>query len=388
MRGAFIAFARARFVVLWGWEMNERGRGRCVMMLSWTDAVIELAALGARETLTRSARTSSAFARGTCGMLVATWIARAIVFGPSLDDLLALTPYSVVSKPWTLVTSGYYEMSLAAVATDCCGLLYIGKVLEPVWGARELARFVLGVNVATATMSWLSMCALYVFSGLDEFYLFAKFGGFHGVLAALLLALRQTSPEEPVFDDARFGGADDYASLRALRNKHLIGAYLCFTAAYAFMSGGKHHHIGLYLFDVWGAYSAWVYLRFFQPHGTGPRGDSSADFAFAALFPPAARPVVARVSAPIGAAARALAERRLRAQEARAAGATADAQSSAQTTQSAALAAADAAVRAKVQKSQAPDDDDAKAKRERLAARGRAVIDARAAAPPEPASNV
>ena len=41
----------------------------------------------------------------------------------------------------------------------------------------------------------------------------------------------------------------------ALRNKHLIGAYLCFTAAYAFMSGGRHHHVGLFLFDIWGAYS-------------------------------------------------------------------------------------------------------------------------------------
>ena len=296
---------------------------------------------------------------------------------------MALTPYSVVSKPWTLVTSGYYEMSLAALATDCCGLVYIGNNLEPIWGSRELARFVLGVNIATATMSWLSMCALYVFSGLDEFYLFAKFGGFHGVLAGLLLALRQTSPEEPVFDDARFGGADDYASLRALRNKHLIGAYLCFTAAYAFMSGGKHHHVGLYLFDLWGAYSAWVYLRFFQPHGTGPRGDSSPDFAFAALFPPAARPVVARVSAPIGAAARALVERRLRAQEARATAAAA-VEPSVQITQSAAAAAADAAVRAKVEKAQASEDDDAKAKRERLAARGRAIVEARAAAPPDP----
>ena len=349
--------------------------------------LVNVAVEGARESLTRSARTSSAFARATCGTLAATWTARAIVFGPSLDDALALTPFSVVSKPWTLVTSGYYEMSLAALAADCCGLLYIGKVLEPVWGPRELARFVLGVNVATATMSWLSMCALYVFSGFDEFYLFAKFGGFHGVLAALLLALRQTSPEEPVFDDARFGEGDDYASLRALRNKHLIGAYLCFTAAYAFMSGGEHHHIGLYLFDVWGAYSAWVYLRFFQPHGTGARGDSSADFAFAALFPPAARPVVARVAAPIGAAARVLAERRLRAQEARASAATAATESSTQTTQSTAAAAADAAVRAKLQKSQASEDDDAKAKRERLAARGRAIIDARAAAPPEPASD-
>ena len=109
------------------------------------------------------------------------------------------------------------------------------------------------------------------------------------------------------------------------------------------MSGGRHHHVGLFLFDIWGAYSAWVYLRFFQPHGSGVRGDDSADFAFAALFPPVARPVIARVSAPVGAAAQAIAERRRLAREA----------SNATTTTAArpppANTAADAAVRAKLE---------------------------------------
>jgi hypothetical protein len=197
-------------------------------------------------------------------------------------------------------------------------------------------------------------------------------------LAALLLALRQTSPEEPVFGEDALGGGGSRGignalpSLRALRNKHLIGAYLCFTAAYAFMSGGRHHHVGLFLFDIWGAYSAWVYLRFFQPHGSGVRGDDSADFAFAALFPPAARPVIARVSAPVGAAARAIAERRRLAREA----------SNATTTTAArpppANTAADAAVRAKLEQKSSvvavDEDADARAKRERLAERGRRAL--------------
>jgi len=335
------------------------------------------AARNARRELSASFATSSTATRGICGTLIAGWLARFAIFGKELDEVFALSPYAVFTRPWTLLTSGYYEMSLAAACVDVCGLLYIGRALEPIWGPKELTRFVVGVNVATATMSWFSMCLLYVFSGGDEFYLFARFAGFHGVLAALLLALRQTSPEEPVFGEDALGGgrgrgiANALASLRALRNKHLIGAYLCFTAAYAFMSGGRHHHVGLFLFDIWGAYSAWVYLRFFQPHGSGVQGDDSADFAFAALFPPAARPVIARVSAPVGAAARAFAERRRLAREA-----------SNQTTATAhpppANAAADAAVRAKLeQKSSAADveeDADARAKRERLAERGRRAL--------------
>lgn len=136
----------------------------------------------------------------TCATLVLGCAARKMVIGEkTFDAAFALEAYATTRKPWTLVTSGYVERSFAALVVDCWGLLYIGGILEPVWGAKELTRFVVGVNLATTTLAWLSMCALYALSAGDEFYLFAKFSGFHGVLAALLLALRQTSPEEPVF---------------------------------------------------------------------------------------------------------------------------------------------------------------------------------------------
>ena len=115
---------------------------------------------------------------GICGTLLAGWFARFAIFGKALDQVFALSPYAVFTRPWTLLTSGYYEMSLAAACVDACGLLYIGRTLEPIWGPKELTRFVVGVNVATATMSWFSMCLLYVFSGGDEFYLFARFAVF------------------------------------------------------------------------------------------------------------------------------------------------------------------------------------------------------------------
>ena len=266
-----------------------------------------------------------------------------------------------MTHPWVLVTSGYYEMTFAALCFDVCCLLYIGKSLEPIWGATELLRFVVGVNIAVATMSWISMFLLYVISAGDEFYLFAKFGGFHGVLAALMLALRQVLPEEPVFAAG--------ALLRTLRNKHLIGAYLTFTAVYAFMSGGRHHHVGLYLFDIWGAYAAWVYLRYFQPHGAGPRGDASADFAFAALFPPQARPVIARVSAPLHAIATKFAHRSVVQKPP-------DVEA-ASPKLSTTMGVHDAVVRAKMENNEDDDDDSTHAKREARKERARKLLEAR-----------
>ena len=42
------------------------------------------------------------------------------------------------------------------------------------------------------------------------------------------------------------------------------GAYCAGTAALSLANGAKHHHIGLWLFVVYGAYVGWVYLRHFQ----------------------------------------------------------------------------------------------------------------------------
>ena len=313
-----------------------------------------------RTELTTSYASSSKGTKRLCAVLASAYAAHALF--ANADSFFALQAYAVMTRPWVLVTSGYYEMTFAALCFDVCGLLYIGKSLEPIWGATELLRFVVGVNIAVATMSWISMFFLYVISAGDEFYLFAKFGGFHGVLAALMLALRQVLPEEPVFAEG--------ALLRALRNKHLIGAYLTFTAVYAFMSGGRHHHIGLYLFDIWGAYGAWVYLRYFQPHGAGmPRGDASADFAFAALFPPHARPVIARVSAPLHAVATKFTRRSV-------VQAPPDVEA-ALPKLSSTMGAHDAVVRAKLENNEDEDDDSTHAKREARKERARKLLEAR-----------
>ena len=312
-----------------------------------------------RTELTTSYASSSKGTKRLCAVLASAYAAHALF--ANADSLFALQAYAVMTHPWVLVTSGYYEMTFAALCFDVCCLLYIGKSLEPIWGATELLRFVVGVNIAVATMSWISMFLLYVISAGDEFYLFAKFGGFHGVLAALMLALRQVLPEEPVFAAG--------ALLRTLRNKHLIGAYLTFTAVYAFMSGGRHHHVGLYLFDIWGAYAAWVYLRYFQPHGAVPRGDASADFAFAALFPPQARPVIARVSAPLHAIATKFAHRSVVQKPP-------DVEA-ASPKLSTTMGVHDAVVRAKMENNEDDDDDSTHAKREARKERALKLLEAR-----------
>ena len=166
----------------------------------------------------------------------------------------------------------------------------------------------MGVS-AFATMYLLYVCTR------SQFFLFAEFGGFHGVLVALTVALRQQLPEERVPLPPPLGGA-----LR-LRNKHLPGAYLVAAGVWSVANGAKHHHIGLWLFAAYGAFAGWCYLRYFQKVRRRNRGGSRAgaedaggagaddeafafgddreEFEFAAQFPDACAPAVHFVTDPI-----------------------------------------------------------------------------------------
>jgi hypothetical protein len=145
----------------------------------------------------------------------------------------------------------------------------------------------------------------------DQYYLFARFGGFQGVTAALLVALRQTSPDDPFAPEL----LPPLAAL-GLRHRHLSGAFVAGTAVLALFSGALHHHIGLYSFVLSGSYFGWLYLRFFQPvsvacgargdaqagdavSGSALRGDPREEFSFASLFPTPLQPAISRLSAPL-----------------------------------------------------------------------------------------
>lgn len=83
----------------------------------------------------------------------------------------------------------------------------------------------------------------------------------------------------------------------SLRNKNLTQIYVAVTLIICLANGALHHHIGLYLFVLFGTYWAWAYLRWFKAVGAGSgggaggaaaaqlRGDPREEFSFASLFP-------------------------------------------------------------------------------------------------------
>eukprot|EP00966_Prymnesium_polylepis_P282045 6517656-Prymnesium_polylepis.1 len=103
------------------------------------------------------------------------------------DDLatgIFLVPGYTITRPWQVVTAGYFDDSLLNVALAVPVLLYCGQRLRSTWGDRELARFVLLVNLLQACATWIVMILLYIVFRAEHF-LFARLGGVTGMIAAL-----------------------------------------------------------------------------------------------------------------------------------------------------------------------------------------------------------
>ncbi|GHP08448.1 hypothetical protein PPROV_000718700 [Pycnococcus provasolii] len=207
------------------------------------------------------------------------------VLVPSAARHLALIPERTLPwKPTNVLTCGYFpygtgRVAIATTMVDIIALMHFGKLVEPVWGSVEFLRYVVVVNALCGIGTWAAMYVLYVFT-LNNFFLFASFGGFHGAVAGLFVATKQVLPE-----DEPFASVPGLSGLK-MRHKHLPFLYGCATLLLCLLHGAQYHHIGLSLFVAFGTFGGWAYLRYFQQLNNLPPGDASDEFAFSTLFPP------------------------------------------------------------------------------------------------------
>ena len=96
----------------------------------------------------------------------------------------------------------------------------------------------------------------------------------------MLVAVKQVIPDNEV---SLFGGALYFKA------RHLPAVYILLTSV---ISLPLHAAANIIPFVVFGAYSGWLYLRFFNENG----GDGSEEFSFASFFPEPLQPVAENVA--------------------------------------------------------------------------------------------
>ncbi|KAK2366397.1 rhomboid protein [Trifolium repens] len=199
-----------------------------------------------------------------------------INFFPSALNYLALIPAWTIPFAWNLITAGYVEQSVYGVVVSTLSLLFIGKLLEPIWGSREFIKFIFVVNFLTSVCVFITAIALYYITR-QENYLYMPLSGFHGVIFGFLVGIKQIIPDQEL----------PFLKIKA---KWLPSITLLLSVAISFLTIEATAYLPTI---VSGAYISWIYLRYWQMKPeTKLRGDPSEDFAFSTFFPEFFRPVI------------------------------------------------------------------------------------------------
>ncbi|KAK4783296.1 hypothetical protein SAY86_007670 [Trapa natans] len=200
----------------------------------------------------------------------------AVQIFPATVAYLALIPARTIPFAWNLITAGYIEQSIWGVFTSIIGLLFMGRLLEPIWGSREFLKFIFIVNLLTSLCVFVTAIVLY-YTTREERYLYMPISGFNGVLAGLLVGIKQIIPDQEL-------------PLLKIKAKWSPSILLLLAIAVSFFIPEPAAYIPLLVF---GTYMSWIYLRYIQRKPeTIFRGDPSDDFSFASFFPEILRPII------------------------------------------------------------------------------------------------
>ena len=191
-------------------------------------------------------------------------------FNSSALNGLAVTPGNILPPNfwyWTLFTYPFIETHIWNVLVDIVIVVLYGKLVEPLWGAKEMLIFFVVVTLVVAVASTLFyLCAFLVLRSPDYLF-FTKICGLAGYVGAFSVAVKQTMPDH-VLINSPFG---------KMRNKH-IPTCLLVCAIIARLTGIVMDEypvmVGI------GILTSWVYLRFYQKHSNGNKGDMAESFAF------------------------------------------------------------------------------------------------------------
>ncbi|KAM7504450.1 hypothetical protein LguiB_003354 [Lonicera macranthoides] len=195
---------------------------------------------------------------------------------PSAVTYLALIPARTIPFGWNLITAGYVEQSVYGVVISTVGLLFLGKLLEPIWGSKEFLKFIFIANFLTSVCVFITAISFYYITR-QENYLYMPISGFHGVLSGFLVGVKQIVPDQEL-------------TLLRVKVKWLPSLTLLLSIAISFFVEDSGKYLPTLIF---GTYVSWIYLRYWQTKQEMKlRGDPNDEFAFSTFFPEFLRPVI------------------------------------------------------------------------------------------------
>jgi len=181
---------------------------------------------------------------------------------------------------WTAFTHCFLEIHWWEVVVDIVTIVLVGKLLEPLWGALEMVTFFAVINVGTAVVCAVFYYFLYMVSYNTELLFEVHIHGLAGYLAGVAVAVKQAMPDHILYRTSVGKFTNRNIPLTVFGLSFILWAIGLVEGSYCTMFGS-------------GLVISWIYLRFYQMHANGSRGDTADGFAFASFFPNVIQPPVA-----------------------------------------------------------------------------------------------
>ncbi|CAF1599323.1 unnamed protein product [Adineta ricciae] len=227
---------------------------------------------------------SAVFSSGLTTKLICLFciIGYCLSFSPQCVRVLAVIPGRVMPPNfwiWTFFTHSFIELHLWHTIIDIIVVFLYSKMIEPLWGTKELLKFYFIVTIPNALVVTFAYIMFYGFTFHEEYLFERPIYGLASFLGAYSVVIKQIMPDTILAT----------TPLLKLKQDH-VPLIIVMTSIVLWLLRAVPIHFVIML--SFGILISWTYLRFFQPHHNGTKGDMSTTFSFASFFPPLIAPVI------------------------------------------------------------------------------------------------
>ncbi|KAK9878670.1 hypothetical protein WA026_023119 [Henosepilachna vigintioctopunctata] len=226
---------------------------------------------------------TSASVKTICGIVLFSYC---LSYSENAVKIISVTPGLLMPPAfwlWTAFTFCFLEIYFWEVIIDIVTVGLCGKLIEPLWGQMEMMSFFAIVNFGVAVITTIFYLILFAFTSNDELLFEVHIHGLAGYLAGVSVAVKQIMPDLVIVK----------TPLGKLSNRNVpltafFGSLVCWLIG---LLDGTYPTMFLS-----GLIVSWIYLRFYQKHSNGTRGDMADYFNFASFFPNVIQPPVHVIS--------------------------------------------------------------------------------------------
>lgn len=220
---------------------------------------------------------------------ISTLVGYALSFSGRAVDILSVTPGYLMPPTfwiWTIFTFCFIELHFWEVLVDLITVGLCGKLIEPSWGQMEMLQYFAITNTGVAILTSFYYLFYSMITKDAELLFDVHIHGLAGMNAAVSVAVTQIMPDHLIARTPLGKFTNRNVPLTVVIVSIVMWAIGLLDGTYPAMFAS-------------GLYVSWVYLRFYQRHSNGTRGDSAENFRFASFFPNVLQPFINLIANPV-----------------------------------------------------------------------------------------